>query len=228
MVPDRRRIERDPEARGQRVHRPGRKLVLAEPTFEAIRRPLRARSAPRSTASGSTTGTRTTWREWPPAAPGLIYVCNPNNPTGSITPKARVRSFLDAVPEATHRPRRRGVSPLRGQPGLRERRRAGRDRPNLIVARTFSKIHGLAGLRLGYAIAQPPVIEKLAEHAAWDSANIVGLAAARASLADAAYVAEGRRRNAATKAHVVAELGKLGYQVVPSQTNFILVDSARR
>src|SRR5207245_3676127 len=82
----------------------------------------------------------------------------------------------------------------------------------------------MAGLRLGYAIAQEAAIKKLAAHAAWDSANIIALAAGRASLLDTAYVAEGRRRNAATKAQVVAELGRLGYGVVPSQTNFILID----
>ena len=154
---------------------------------------------------------------------GLFYVCNPNNPTGSITAKSRVRSFLDKVPkdgnvlvdEAYHHyadsPDYESVVPLVAT------------HANLLVTRTFSKIYGMAGLRLGYAIAQPPLIERLAQHAAWDTVNIIALAAARASLADAAYVAEGRRRNSATKAQVVSELAKLGYDVVPSQTNFILI-----
>jgi histidinol-phosphate aminotransferase len=138
-----------------------------------------------------------------------------------------VRSFLDEVAETTAILADEAYHHYADSPDYESVVAQVATRPNLIVARTFSKIHGLAGLRLGYAIAQPPMIEKLAEHAAWDSANIVGLAAARASLADAAYVVEGRRRNAATKAHVVAELGKLGYEVVPSQTNFILIDTRK-
>src|SRR5712691_3661658 len=204
----------------------GRKLVMADPTFEAIASharvkgtevvavPLDSRYAHPVEAMAA-------------EGAGLTYVCNPNNPTGSITPKARMRAFLDAVPkaamvlvdEAYHHyadsPEYESVVPLVAT------------HPNLLVARTFSKIHGMAGLRLGYAIAEPPLIKKLAAHAAWDSANIIGLAAARASLADTAYVAEGRRRNAATKAQVIAELGRLGYEVVPSQTNFILIDTRK-
>src|SRR5262249_34339982 len=99
--------------------------------------------------------------------------------------------------------------------------------PRLIVSRTFSKIYGLAGARLGYAIAQPAVIEKLRAQAAFDTLNIFALAAGRASLADAAYAAEGKRRNAATRGHVVGELGKRGFAVIPSQANFIMFDTRR-
>lgn len=204
---------------------PGRTAIAAEPTFEAVleyagvhggeavKVPLDERFRHDLGRMAAACDART----------ALVYVCNPNNPTGSITPAARLRAFLRAVPPATtvvvdeayhhyaDAPEYESVAPLVGT------------HANLVVARTFSKVHGMAGLRLGYAIAQPPVIKKLAEHAAWDSANIVAIAGARASLADTAYVAEGVRRNAATKAKVVSELGRLGYQVVPSQTNFILI-----
>src|SRR5216684_3969749 len=188
----------------------GRKLVMGDPTFEAIAAHARVQGT--EVLAVPLDGRYAHDLEKMPAeGAGLIYVCNPNNPTGSITPKARMRAFLDAVPpaamvlvdEAYHHyadsPDYESVVPLVAT------------HPNLAVARTFSKIHGMAGLRLGYAIAQPPLIKKLAEHAAWDSAN----------------VAEGRRRNAATKAQVIAELGRLGYEVVPSQTNFILIDTRK-
>jgi histidinol-phosphate aminotransferase len=159
------------------------------------------------------------------AGAGLVYLCNPNNPTASITPKARVRAFLEGasaavlVDEAYHHyadnAEYESVAPL------------VRSRPNLMVARTFSKIYGLAGLRLGYAIAQPALIEKLAAEAAWDTVNCVALAAGRASLADAAWAAEGRKRNAATRAQVVAELGRRGFASIPSQTNFVMIDTRR-
>ena len=201
----------------------GRKLVMADPTFEAIGVHARVHGAEIVTVPLDGRYAHDLDKMTVEGA-GLVYLCNPNNPTGSITPKARVRAFLDAIPssatvlvdEAYHHyadsPDYESVVPLVAT------------HPNLIVARTFSKIHGMAGLRLGYAIAQRPAIEKLAAHAAWDSANIIALAAGRASLLDTRYAAEGRRRNASTKAQVVAELGRLGYQVVPSQTKFILID----
>ncbi len=205
---------------------PGRKLSMAEPSFEAIGVHARAHGA-EVVAVPLDAGYAHDLKKMAAAGAGLFYLCNPNNPTGSITPKARVRAFLEAVPssaavlvdEAYHHyadsPDYESVVPLVAT------------HPNLIVARTFSKIHGMAGLRLGYAIAQPAAIEKLAAHAAWDPVNIVALAAGRASLLDAPYVAEGRRRNATTKAGVVAELGRLGYDVVPSQTNFVLIDTRK-
>jgi histidinol-phosphate aminotransferase len=203
---------------------PGRKLVTAEPTFEAIASNARVRGVevvavpldrnwghdlPKMTMEGA----------------GLVYLCNPNNPTASITPKARVRAFLEAasaavlVDEAYHHyvdsPDYQSVAPLVAS------------RPNLIVARTFSKIYGMAGLRLGYAIAQPALIEKLKAEAAWDSLNCVALAAGRASLADAPWVAEGKKRNAATRAQVVAELERRGFASIPSQANFVMIDTRR-
>ena len=201
---------------------PGLRLVAADPTFEAIAVHARVQGT-EVVAVPLDRQFAHDLEKMAAERAGLFYVCNPNNPTGSITAKSRVRSFLDKVPkdgnvlvdEAYHHyadsPDYESVVPLVAT------------HANLLVTRTFSKIYGMAGLRLGYAIAQPPLIERLAQHAAWDTVNIIALAAARASLADAAYVAEGRRRNSATKAQVVSELAKLGYDVVPSQTNFILI-----
>jgi histidinol-phosphate aminotransferase len=155
----------------------------------------------------------------------LVYVCNPNNPTGSITRKGALRAFVPAskalvlVDEAYHHyagsADYESVIPLIAS------------HPNLIVARTFSKIYGMAGVRLGYAIAHPDVIKKLAAQAAWDSVNVFALAAARASLRDAGWVATGQKRNAATRDHVVSTLSRLGYAVIPSQTNFVMFDTGR-
>src|SRR5205823_3514542 len=100
-------------------------------------------------------------------------------------------------------------------------------RPNLIVARTFSKIYGMAGLRCGYACSSRETIKQLAAQQAWDSMNIMAIAAAQASLGDAQHVIEGRKHNAATKADVVASLKKFGYDVIPSETNFIMIDVRR-
>ena len=96
---------------------------------------------------------------------GLVYICNPNNPTASLTPKSEIRDFIAGAPrdtmilvdEAYHHyvdsADYESVIPLI------------KDHPNLIVARTFSKIYGMAGMRCGYALGQPEAIERLRPHA---------------------------------------------------------------
>ena len=208
--------------------RPGRgKLIVADPTFEAIlnhaavngaevvKVPLNARFAhdlPRMRAA---------------SRDGLIYICNPNNPTASITPKNELGDFIANCPRETtilvdeayyhyaDSADYESVIPLIKQ------------HPNLIVARTFSKIYGMAGLRCGYCVAQPQVIEHLRPHQTWDSVNIMALVAAIASLGDSEQVTNGRRMNTETKAFASGELNKLGYQHIPSQANFFMIDMKR-
>jgi histidinol-phosphate aminotransferase len=161
------------------------------------------------------------------AATGLVYICNPNNPTGSITPKQSVRSFLDAIPSSTMVLIDEAYHHYTESVAYETAIPLVAIRPNLIVSRTFSKIYGMAGLRVGYAIAQADVIRKLQQQAAWDSVNVIGLAAARASLSDSKHVADGKRRNSETKRDLVASLSKLGYSTIPSDTNFIMIDTRR-
>ena len=161
------------------------------------------------------------------AKDGLIYICNPNNPTASITPKNEVRELLATasprtmilVDEAYHHyadgPDYESVIPLI------------KDHPTLIVARTFAKIYGMAGLRCGYCVAQRETIQRMRPHQSWDSVNIMALAAAIASLGDADQVATGRRLNSETKAFVIGELDAMGYKQIPSQANFIMIDVKR-
>ena len=102
-----------------------------------------------------------------------------------------------------------------------------KDHPNLIVARTFSKIYGMAGLRCGYAVAQKETITKLRSHQPWDSVNIMALTAAHTSLDDVDQVTSGRRLNREARSYVVNELEKLGYRSIPSQANFIMIATKR-
>ena len=98
---------------------------------------------------------------------------------------------------------------------------------NLIVARTFSKIYGMAGLRCGYCIAQPEVIQRMRPHQTWDSVNIMALAAAIASLNDPDQVNNGRRLNRETKDFLASELAKIGLKYIPSEANFVMIDVER-
>jgi histidinol-phosphate aminotransferase len=97
----------------------------------------------------------------------------------------------------------------------------------LIVARTFSKIYGMAGLRCGYGIAQRQTIERMRSHQPWDSVNIMALVAAQASLDDPDQVTNGRRLNNEARSFVVSELSEMGYKGLPSQANFVMFDVKR-
>ncbi len=102
-----------------------------------------------------------------------------------------------------------------------------KDHPNLIVARTFSKIYGMAGLRCGYCVAQPETIKRMHPFQMWDSVNVMALAAATASLDDIDQVSNGQRLNSEAKAFVTSALDKMGYKTIPSQANFIMFDCQR-
>ncbi len=207
---------------------PGRRLVVADPTFEAI-----ARHAGMQRAEVSKIPLTADYRHDLPKMlaaandAGLIYICNPNNPTASLTPKNELRTFIAQVPpqtvvlvdEAYHHyveaSDYESVIPL------------VEAHPNLLVARTFSKIYGMAGLRCGYCIARPEILERLRPQQTWDSANIMALVAARASLQDQAHVAEGRRLNSVVKQQVCAELTRLKFNYIPSAANFMMIDLRR-
>ena len=99
--------------------------------------------------------------------------------------------------------------------------------PNLIVARTFSKIYGMAGLRCGYCVTQRANIGRMRAHQIFDSVNIMALGAARASLKDTEHVANGRKLNHEVKKNLCAELDTLGYRYIPSHANFMMIDLRR-
>ena len=158
---------------------------------------------------------------------GLVYICNPNNPTASITPRNEVSNFLAKLSPATivlvdeayhHYVETKdyeSVIPL------------VKDHPNLIVARTFSKIYGMAGLRCGYCVTQRPNIRLMNAHQIFDSVNIMALVAALASLKDPEHVARTRKLNSEVRKTVCAELDVLGYRYIPSHANFMMIDLRR-
>jgi histidinol-phosphate aminotransferase len=205
-----------------------KRLVTAQPTFEAIGFCAKSQGAEIVKVPLTADYAHDLARMLDAAkGDGLIYVCNPNNPTATITPKAAVRTLLANAPasvtilidEAYHHyaesPDYESVIPL------------VKSHPNLVVTRTFSKIYGMAGLRCGYAVAQPDVIARMQEHGQWDSVNVLAAEAARASLGDAVHVEKGRKRNREAKAWLANELSHLGYTMLPSDANFVMIDLKR-
>lgn len=153
----------------------------------------------------------------------VLYIANPNNPTGTWFEPEALAELLARVPVSTLvvvdeayqecQPDPEGSSALR----LLERHR------NLLVTRTFSKVYGLAGLRVGYAIAATETIAVLERLRESFNVNSVALAAAQAALADIAHVQRVCRHTDAERVRLSGALRALGLQVWPSRTNFVLV-----
>ena len=200
------------------------KLIAADPTFEALLEYSKGCGADVVKVPLTSDYAHDLEKMGAAAQKGLIYVCNPNNPTASITPKNNLRDFIARTsPETTilvdeayfHYADSldyESVIPL------------VKDHSNLIVARTFSKIYGMAGLRCGYCVAQPETIKRMKPFQMWDSVNVMALAAASASLDDVDQVTNGKKMNDAARKFTLTELDKMGYKSIPSQANFIMFD----
>jgi histidinol-phosphate aminotransferase len=153
----------------------------------------------------------------------LVFVANPNNPTGTSVPNDKLREFIDAVPENVLLALDEAYiefveSPLDLLPVIRE----GQKR-NLLLMRTFSKIYGLAGLRLGYGIGHPELITELEKIRQPFNINALVQAGALAALDDTAHVEKTRRVNARGLKFLARAFRKLGLEFVKSAANFILV-----
>lgn len=155
----------------------------------------------------------------------LVFLCNPNNPTGTTVGAAAVARFLARVPDDVLIVADEAyVEFVAGgdTPDFLAEVRAGRG--NLIVLRTFAKIYGLAGLRLGYAFSSPAIVAYLDRARTVFNVNLLAQVAAPAALADTAHVARVRAHAAAARERFTTELTALGLTPIPSATNFMAVE----
>ncbi len=223
-------VELAPRSRGGAMpaFMPGRgKMIVADPTFEAILNHARVNRAEVVEVQLTSTFAHDLTKMLSAASEGLIYICNPNNPTASITPKSEMRGLLVKAPRETIILVDEAYHHYADSADYESVIPMVKDHSNLIVARTFSKIFGMAGLRLGYCVAQPETIQRLRPHQTWDSVNIMAMVAGIASLADADQVTNGRRLNSETKKFTLAELEAMGFKSIPSEANFIMIDLKR-
>lgn len=157
----------------------------------------------------------------------MVFVGNPNNPTGTVVTPGEIEAFIRAVPEdvivVIDEAYIEYVPPEMAPDSL-SHVLAGRW---VIVLRTFSKIYGLAGLRIGFGIAPPPLIELLDRARAPFNVNALAQRAALAALDDQHHLASSRRVNEMGKEFLGKELGRMGYEPPPSSANFLLVDVRR-
>ncbi len=203
------------------------KLIAAEPTFEAILEYSKANGADVVKVPLTSSFAHDLPKMSAAAKKGLIYICNPNNPTASITPKNDLRDFIAKTSPGTMILVDEAYFHYADSPDYESVIPLVKDHPNLIVARTFSKIYGMAGLRCGYCVAQPETIKRMHPFQMWDSVNIMALAAASASLDDVDQVNNGRKLTSEAKSFTISELDKIGLKQIPSQANFIMFDCKR-
>ena len=202
-------------------------LTVADPTFEAILEQAKINGAEVMKIPLTSTFAHDLPKMLAAAKQGLIYVCNPNNPTASITPKEDLRDFIAKTPRETTVLVDEAYFHYADSPDYESVIPLVKDYQNLVVARTFSKVYGMAGLRCGYCVAQPDTIKRMRPHQMWDSVNCMALAAATASLDDSDQVTNGQRSNREAKTFTTSELDKMGYKTIPSQANFIMFDCKR-
>jgi len=199
-------------------------LVAADPTFEAILNNAKANGAEVVKVPLNSTFAHDLPKMHAATKSGLIYICNPNNPTASITPKDELRDFIAKTPRETMILVDEAYFHYADSPDYESVIPLVKEHPNLVVSRTFSKIYGMAGLRCGYCVAQKEAIDRMRSNQMWDSVNIMALAAASASLDDTEQVPNGQRLNSETKTFVISELQRMGHKTIPSQANFIMFD----
>ena len=157
----------------------------------------------------------------------IVYVANPNNPTGTWFDDDAFDRFVARVPRDVLVVADEAYGEYIDAPRLSSALRLAERHPNLIVTRTFSKAYALAGLRVGYLIAHPSVVAVIERLRESFNVNNVALAAAEAALGDTAYLATSKAWNASERDWLSRGLSSRGYRVLPSQTNFVLVDLGR-
>jgi histidinol-phosphate aminotransferase len=210
---------------------PGKGLVQASPTFESLGQYARTRGA--NVRGVPLTGPGYAhdldkMTPQPGEKVGLVYICNPNNPTASVTPRKDIEAFIKRLPadtfvlidEAYHHFALNSpdyVSFLDKQI----------DDPRVVVARTFSKVYGLAGMRLGYVIATEETAKKLSAYASYDNVNVASARVGIAALKDDAGLAAAIKRITGDRDVFLAEVKKRNIDCIPTQANFAMLNTEK-
>lgn len=208
---------------------PSGAAVVAEPTFEAVVNycPLaRARAVkipltkdykhdlPRMLDTAALVG-------------GFIFFCNPANPAGTFIDKREVERFVRAVPSGVVLLIDEAYFDYVDTPEYESCIRYVKEGLPVLVSRTFSKVYGMAGLRIGYAVGHKELIRQMSERRLSSNTNQLGTAAALAGLGDDEFVARIRTLNAQVREYLCGELRAMRLEFIPSQTNFVMIHLGR-
>jgi histidinol-phosphate aminotransferase len=157
----------------------------------------------------------------------LVFIANPNNPTGTMVGRKAVERFLDRCPEHTLVVLDEAYYEYVDDPDFPDSWQYVREGRNVVILRTFSKIYALAALRVGYGMGRPEVIHALHQVREPFNVNSLAQAAAVASLEDPHQVPRSRQANVEGRDYLYRELRRLGLEYVETQTNFVLIDLRR-
>jgi histidinol-phosphate aminotransferase len=156
--------------------------------------------------------------------PGVIYICNPNNPTGTCTPHSEIEEAVASAPKDTIILIDEAYVHLCDEPRSLHFVQEGK---NVIVLRTFSKLYGMAGIRMGFAVGRPDLLEKMAKFGGQNSLPVTAVVAAKASLLDTDLVPMRKKTIADIRLQTLAWLKSEGYAVTPSESNCFMLDVRR-
>ena len=162
--------------------------------------------------------------------PGLVYFCNPNNPTATVHSASNVKAFIDRVGQQS--PETTILVDEAYHEYVDDKSYAtaipiALANPRVVVTRTFSKVFGMAGLRVGYAIGQPTTLARMQSWLLGSNVNQLALAAATTAVADTKHIAAERGRNAETRAVTRKFFENAGYAVPACDANFMMIDIHR-
>ena len=158
---------------------------------------------------------------------GMVYICNPNNPTGTIVTKDEMQRFLDRIPESLPVVVDEAYSHFTDTGDFDSAIRYVKEGRKVIVARTFSKIYGLAGMRVGYAIATKEIIDELKPRGVHFAISSLAAHAAGAALLDGEHVERVARLNRRQLERFYDEMKSAKFEVIPSQANFAMTHIRR-
>jgi histidinol-phosphate aminotransferase len=204
---------------------PTKSLVMADPSYEA---PMRAAQVAKARINkvALTSNYAHDLKAMMAADPsaGVIYICNPNNPTGTITSKADIVAAYEARPKGSIFLIDEAYIHLSDAEDCLDMVAAGKD---VIVLRTFSKIYGMAGIRAGFAVARPDLLAKLTPFGQ-NAMPVTGSGAANASLLDETLIPTRKKIIANTRVETIAWLKQNNYKVIgDSQSNCFMIDTGR-
>lgn len=165
--------------------------------------------------------TRQNWKDV-----GLVYLCNPNNPTGRIISDAEIKTLLDGIPENIPVLIDEAYHHFVNDPAYATSVPYIKQGRPVIIARTFSKIAALAGMRLGYALGSPAMLARLRPHSI-ASINAIVKWGGVAALKDTASQARVKQVTVELREKTAKELTQQGYSVIPSEANFVMIDIKR-
>jgi len=153
--------------------------------------------------------------------PGVIYICNPNNPTGTCTPRSDIEYAVANAPKDTVILIDEAYIHLCDAPRSMDFVKEGK---NVVVLRTFSKLYGMAGIRMGFAAGRPDLLKKISSFGGMNALPVTAVAAAKASLLETDLVPTRKKIVADTRAETLAWLKKEGYACTPSESNCFMLD----